>query len=56
MDININDILQVEIKRERQFIEALDDLQLDEQSKQEVRQRTYQSYKSIQQDIKLENA
>ena len=56
MDININDILQVEIKRERQFIEALNELQLDEQSKWEVRQRTYQSYKSIQQDIELENA
>jgi len=56
MDININDILEVELKRERQFIEALNELQLDEQSKWEVRQRTYQSYKSIIEDIELENA
>jgi len=56
MDININDILQVEIKREKQFIEALDDLQLDKQSKREIRERTYHSYKSIQQDLELENA
>jgi len=56
MDININDLLKVEIKREKQFIEALDDLQLDEQSKREIRERTYHSYKSIQQDLELENA
>lgn len=56
MEININDILQVEIKREQQIIEGLNNLQLDDQSKQEIRERTYNTYKAVQQKIQLHNA
>lgn len=56
MSLDIKDVLDLEIKREQEIINRLKDLQLDEQSKQEVRWRTYQSYKSIQQGIELFNA
>ena len=53
--MDINDILDVEIKRELQMREALNELQLDELSKREIRERTYALYKSIQQNLELEN-
>jgi len=56
MSVNIKDILQVEIKREQQIIEGLNDLQLDDLSKQEIRERTYNTYKAVQQEIELDNA
>ena len=56
MSVNIKDILQVEIKREQQIIEGLNDLQLDDLSKQEIRERTYTTYKAVQQEIELDNA
>jgi hypothetical protein len=56
MSVNIKDILQVEIKREQQIIEGLNNLQLDDLSKQEIRERTYNTYKAVQQEIELDNA
>ena len=56
MSVNIKDILQVEIKREQQIIEGLNNLQLDDLSKQEIRERTYNTYKAVQHEIELDNA
>ena len=56
MSVNIKDILQVEIKREQQIIEGLNNLQLDDLSKQEIRERTYNTYKAVQREIELDNA
>ena len=56
MSVNIKDILDLEVKREQQIISGLNDLQLDDLSKQEIRERTYATYKAVQQEIELDNA
>ena len=56
MSVNIKDILNLEVKREQQIIEGLNNLQLDDLSKQEIRERTYNTYKAVQQEIQLDNA
>jgi len=56
MSVNIKDILNLEVKREQQIIEGLNNLQLDDLSKQEIRERTYNTYKAVQQEIELDNA
>jgi len=56
MSVNIKDILDLEVKREEQIISGLNDLQLDDLSKQEIRERTYTTYKAVQQEIELDNA
>ena len=56
MSVNIKDILNLEVKREQQIISGLNDLQLDDLSKQEIRERTYNTYKAVQQKIQLHNA
>ena len=56
MSVNIKDILHLEVKREQQIISGLNDLQLDDLSKQEIRERTYNPYKAVQQEIELDNA
>ena len=56
MSVNIKDILNLEFKREQQIISGLNDLQLDDLSKQEIRERTYNTYKAVQQEIELDNA
>jgi hypothetical protein len=56
MSVNIKDILDLEVKREQQIISGLNDLQLDDLSKQEIRERTYNTYKAVQHEIELDNA
>ncbi|MDC3342664.1 hypothetical protein OAW22_00335 [Pseudomonadales bacterium] len=56
MSVNIKDILNLEVKREQQIISGLNDLQLDDLSKQEIRERTYNTYKAVQHEIELDNA
>jgi len=56
MSVNIKDILNLEVKREQQIISGLNDLQLDDLSKQEIRERTYTTYKAVQREIELDNA
>ena len=56
MRVNIKDILNLEVKREQQIISGLNELQLDDLSKQEIRERTYTTYKAVQQEIELDNA
>jgi len=56
MSVNIKEILDLEVKREQQIISGLNDLQLDDLSKQEIRERTYTTYKTVQQEIELDNA
>ena len=56
MSVNIRDILDLEVKREQQIINELNDLQLDDLSKQEIRERTYNTYKTVQHEIELDNA
>ena len=56
MNVNIRDILDLEVKREQQIINELNDLQLDDLSKQEIRERTYNTYKAVQHEIELDNA
>ena len=56
MSVNIKDILNLEVKREQQIISGLNELQLDDLSKQEIRERTYTTYKAVQQEIELDNA
>ena len=56
MSVNIKDILDLEVKREEQIISGLNDLQLDDLSKQEIRERTYNTYKAVQHEIELDNA
>ena len=56
MSVNIKDILDLEVKREQQILSRLNDLQLDYLSKQEIRERTYNTYKAVQQEIELDNA
>ena len=56
MSVNIKDILDLEVKREEQIISGLNDLQLDDLSKQEIRERTYTTHKAVQREIELDNA
>ena len=56
MSVNIKDILNLEVKREQQIISGLNELNLDDLSKQEIRERTYTTYKAVQQEIELDNA
>jgi len=56
MSVNIKEILDLEVKREQQIISGLNDLQLDDLSKQEIRERTYTTYKAVQREIELDNA
>ena len=56
MSLDIKDILDLEAKREEQIISGLNDLQLDDLSKQEIRERTYNTYKAVQHEIELDNA
>ncbi len=56
MSVNIKDILNLEVKREQQIISGLNELQVDDLSKQEIRERTYNTYKAVQQEIELDNA
>ena len=56
MSVNIKDILNLEVKREQQIISGLNDLQFDDLSKQEIRERTYTTYKAVQREIELDNA
>ena len=56
MRVNIKDILNLEVKREQQIISGLNELNLDDLSKQEIRERTYTTYKAVQQEIELDNA
>ena len=56
MSVNIKDILNLEVKREQQIISGLNELNLDDLSKQEIRERTYNTYKAVQHEIELDNA
>jgi hypothetical protein len=56
MSVNIKEILDLEVKREQQIISGLNNLQLDDLSKQEIRERTYTTYKAVQREIELDNA
>ena len=56
MSLDIKDILDLEVKREEQIISGLNYLQLDDLSKQEIRERTYNTYKAVQHEIELDNA
>ena len=54
MSVNIKDILNLEVKREQQIIVGLNDLQLDDLSKQEIRQRSYDQYNYYKSLLDLE--
>jgi hypothetical protein len=56
MSVNIKDILDLEVKREQQILSRLNELQVDDLSKQEIRERSYNTYKAVQQEIELDNA
>ena len=56
MSVNIKDILNLEVKREQQIISGLNDLQLDDLSKQEIRERPSNTYKAVPHDLELDNA
>lgn len=53
MDIDIHNILKREIDREIKIINEIDNFDLDEQSKQNIRERTYDTYRSVQRDVEL---
>ena len=46
MSVNIKDILNLEVKREQQIISGLNELQVDDQSKQEIREKNLQHIQS----------
>ena len=53
MNANIKQILKAEIAREFEFLKELEDLPLDDISKAQIRQRTYNTYKSVQNELEL---
>lgn len=53
MSIDLQSILKREIDREQSIIDEIDNLDLDEQSKQNIRERTYDTYRSVQRDVEL---
>lgn len=54
MSVNIKDILNLEVKREQQILSRLNDLNLDDLSKQEIRQRSYDQYNYYKSLLDLE--
>ena len=53
MSVNIKEILETEIAREKEILKGLDQLDLDDISKEQIRQRTYNTYKSVQNELEL---
>jgi len=54
ININIEDILRTEIDKEQSIISTLKKTNLDTQSRQQVLNRTYDSYEQIKQLIALQ--
>jgi hypothetical protein len=55
MTIDINDVLKKEINDEYRLMKTIDELDVDEVSKLNIRERTYDQYQHIKQLIELEN-
>jgi len=55
MSIDIDEVLVMELERENSMLEKIKSANLDDLSKQEIRQRTYDQYNRIHQLIELEN-
>lgn len=57
MPINIKDILEQEVNRELDLLTSLNDqTTLDDQSKEQIRQRTYNEYQQLHYLLELELA
>ena len=55
MSIDIDKVFVSELERETSMLEKIKSANLDDLSKQEIRQRTYNEYNRIHQLIELEN-
>ena len=53
MSIDLQSILKREIDREQRIIDEIENLELDDQSKQNSRERTYDQWRSIQRQVDL---
>ena len=50
---DIKQILETEISLEKEILKEIDQLDLDDISKEQIRQRTYNTYKSVQNELEL---
>ena len=55
MSIDIDEVFVMELERENSMLEKIKSANLDDLSKQEIRQRTYDQYNRIHHLIELEN-
>ena len=55
MSIDIDEVYVSELEREISMLEKIKSANLDETSKRQIRQRTYNEYNRIHQLIELEN-
>lgn len=53
MRADIKQILETEISIEKEILKGIDQLDLDDISKDQIRQRTYNTYKSVQNELAL---